>query len=353
MSKKATKAKKVDQFLTEAANNFVRFCITIPRKVMTQQVDKATQKTVLELLAENGEVMAGIDFNIKLFGPHQDDFKKACIAPGAKLRNFIYDNTFEYQKPARLVPVLRVPTLFPEMEEQARLANESLEAFMPHYEAYCEAGRKAADHNVAKAGIKISHLLRYPTADEFKAAFQIEISEPEEVGPTDMARFDLPAGLASKYAAQGLARFEDRMEEVKTVAIKAARDAMARCETQLGKPDGILYQTLVDEARRTAQMLLDMNAGFETDTGLKTVSEPILEKVAQHADVEVLRNSATDRKAALRAATAVNKKLGQYQRKAAKPVSKPVSKPAPNMPAKASGNVAGAGLVANLPGVRL
>ena len=315
-----------DAFILSAAAHFMRLSIVIPRKEMNQKLPKTVQDFILAKLALEGTPQSGVDFNIQLFGDKQKEFKKACIAPGAALRNFLYDNSYAGDGSDRIVHVLRVIDLYPALEAMKAVAVSKFNAFLPHYDEYCDRGRAVVDHNFPFVfeGKRISEYLDYPTKAEFKRSFEIELGAPMPVAGGDMSKLSIPADLASKWAGQAAGKFVSQLDAIREVAIKTATTAMARCVAQFGPNGKRIHETVITEARHAAMMLREMADGVAPrDIRLITLADDIDKHIGSIKDVETLKTTEGARDKAAKAARSVQSKLRQISKEAPPVVSAP------------------------------
>lgn len=367
MTKKAPAKKAVKKaaasFAEKAANSFMTMEIGLGKKTMTQVLPKAVRNLAIAEMArgkhrtETDENQA-VDLIAKLFGPHHEDFKKMVLAPRAALRTLAYEITLalsqgEGQKRGpRLVAVTRVPEVISKLAALKKAADDAFEAFMPDYDRFCDAGKRAIDHKMPFSvnGRPVSALLKYPSAEDFRAAFYIRIGAPKPLATLDMSRYaSMPADLAAEIADANAAELTAVLESAKAQAIEGAKKLVDRVAQQLGKGGERLFPSLITEAQATAQVLKDMCEGYDFDVSLMTAADSIQASIGDVTSTKVWKDDPIARRNSLRAAQQASKVLGKAAKVAAKK-SQPVKPAAKNKSGAAKSNVVMGGMLADLIG---
>lgn len=360
-----TAVKTSPSFAEKAANSFMTMEIGLGKKTMTQVLPKSVRDLAIAEMAR-GEFRAASDDNkavamqAMLFGPHHEDFKKMVLAPRAALRTMAYEITLALSqgdgqmRGPRLVAVTRVPEVITKLAGLKKAADEAFENFMPDYEKFCEAGKRAIDNKMPFRvnGMPVSCLLKYPSADEFRAAFYIRISPPKPLATLDMSRYaSLPAGLAAEIAEANAAELTATLESAKSQAIEGAKKLVDRVAQQLGKGGERLFPSLITEASSVAQVLMDMCEGYDFDVSLMAAAESIQKSIGAVASTKVWKDDPIARRESLRAAQQASKVLGKAAKVAAKKqTAPPPNKVAGNKSATNNGGLVMGGMLADLVG---
>ena len=360
-AKKAAPAKTgTESFVEKAANSFMTMEIALGKKTMTQVLPKAVRDLAISKMAASGHKVendenGAVDFIAKLFGPHHTDFKKMVLAPRAALRTLAYEITLSLTQAEgqtrgpRLIAVTRVPEVISKLAKLKVAADAAFEEFMPDYDRFCEAGKRAIDHKMPFSvnGKPVSSILKYPSAEAFRAAFYISISAPKPLASLDMSRYaSMPAALAAEIADANAKEMVAVLENAKTQAIDAAKKLVDRVAKQLGKGGERLHSSLISEAQATAQVLKDMCEGYDYDVSLMAAAEQIAATIGAVASTKVWIDDPIARRDSLRVAQSAGKVL----KKAAAHQAKKMAAPAVNKsPDKASGLVMG-GMLSDLLG---
>lgn len=355
-----TKAKtdNRDKFVTTAAGAFMLIDVSIGKRTMQQRLPKTVEEQVLRILAAKGELEPGVmSLPINLFGPHHTDFLSQVVAPRNKLRTYVYEATLPFsvsegqKRGPRLIPVARVPEFLQTVAKLVKAAEDALAGFMRSYDLYCEAGCKAADHNVRVSGVRASKYLKYPDAKAFRESFYISISPPRPLPAFDLERFgSLPADLAAQIADANNSVLAEQLEVAKVAAMEQAQAQMDTVVKQL-RDGKRLHSSLITNSRAAARMLRDMVAGYDNDPRLLALADLIDQKIGSVADVEVWKNHDGMRDASIKAATTVSAGIRDYrkaveaERKAA--AAKVKAKPAASNKSAATGAFVG-GVMADL-----
>jgi hypothetical protein len=332
------------KFVETAAANLMTIDVSIGKKSMVCKISGAVRSDILGKLAAQGEVLEGTDLTFGLFGPHQADFNLQVVAPRNKVRTYIYENTLPMTgSTRRIVPVSRLPQFLKDVAALVDRADAAMAAFMPHFDTYCEAGRKAADHNVRKSGVRVSEHMKYPSKAAFKDAFYIRITPPAPLPAVDLSKLGaLPADLAGQIADANAALLADQLTGAKAAAMDAARAQMDTVVKQLEKGER-LFPSLIENSKRVARMLREMTESYDRDPALLALADLIDAKIASVKDTEVWRNSPEIRKESVKAARTVVKGIKDLQKTATKD-AKAAAKPK----GKGKGKVIVGGLLGDL-----
>lgn len=321
-------------FIETASNNFMLVQVTVRKWKGVHQLKKGSAKAAEDAKA-NPESFRGY---VNMLGSNQKALKDV-IAKFDAVRTYLRENSLPFsdagegqqRRGDRLIAVANVPEVLSKMGELKSEAYAELDAFLPEYDRLRDF---AIQHDLGDWRNEVS----YPTADEVRGMFAASVTPPKPIPMCDMSALNLPAGLAADIAARHEAALSAQLEGAKDAAIDGARDHMANVEKQL--TDGKrLWQSLIDNAKRHATLLRGMVQGYDNDPRVLQIADLIDEQIGSIGNIEKVKNSATLKATAIRAAQTAHKTLDA--------VSKSTSTAKPVAPA-ASTVVMGDSLLADL-----
>jgi hypothetical protein len=315
-----------EAFVENAANNFLRFRVHGGSKGMTKTLSERKREQILSQCAAAGmpaEAMAGIDFNVKLFGSKHKEFYQACKAPTALLRNTVYRESFALAPHAegrsgqadRMVLAIELSKKWPRWEALRDSARASFESFMPYFKQYCEIGRREADQYFQQFGVTISDELIYPTEAEFRAAFHCDLEDPTALEAGDLSRFGaaIPADMAARVSANSIGTLADKLDGAKAVLVESVQKYLNRLTDQLA-PGKKVYDTLLEDGLHWAAMCESFASSYDGDTFLMASAKQI-RTICNVPDAQIWRDDEGKREASRNAALGLSKKVKQSQRK--------------------------------------
>ena len=331
---KAKELTDTKAMLTGIANSFWIQHKSIGKSSMVVQVPADMKKAIVAKLKREGRE-AFANFSVPIFGPHHARFLKLVVAPRAAINTF-YDSATTTFAPTGngvgnrrgpcLIPVERYMDITTKSDALVKAADEHMDDFMGDYETMIEDGIHAA--NDTFAGFGLGDYFRsngkIPTAREFRARFYIDIPEPEPLAVFDLERYknaSIPVAKMNRIAASNLSALAAKMDGAKTEAINNAREVAEKVADQLSALAGgsrknskgdeykgaRLSPSLISKAKQAAQILDDLNQGFDFDPQLKTVADVMRDKIANVDSTEVWKTSPSAAAESLRAAKAATK----------------------------------------------
>ena len=292
-------------FIETASNNFMLVQVTVRRWSGVQQLKSGSAKAAQQANANPDAAR----MYVNLLGSHHADLKQVS-AKFAAIRTYLYEHTLPFsdagegqqRRGDRLVAVANVPEVLSKLGELKSEAYAALDAFLPEYDRLREF---AIQHDLGDWRNEVS----YPTADEVRSMFAASLTPPQPIPMCDMSALNLPAGLAADIAARHEAALSTQLEGAKDAAIDGARDHMANVEKQLTEGKR-LHQSLIDNAKRHATLLRGMVQGYDNDPRVLQIADLIDEQIGSIGNIEKVKNSATLRATAIRAAQTAHKTLG-------------------------------------------
>jgi len=292
-------------FIETASNNFMLVQVTVRRWSGVQQLKQGSAKAAEQANA-NPEAFRGY---VNLLGSHHADLKQVS-AKFAAIRTYLYENTLPFsdagegqqRRGDRLVAVANVPEVLSKLGELKSEAYDALDAFLPEYDRLRDL---ALRFDMGEWKREVS----YPTCDEVRGMFAASLTPPQPIPVCDMSGLNLPAGLAADIAARHEAALSTQLEGAKDAAIDGARDHMGNVEKQLTEGKR-LHQSLIDNSKRHASLLRGMVQGYDNDPRVLQIADLIDEQIGSIGNIERVKNSATLRATAIRAAKTAHKTLG-------------------------------------------
>jgi hypothetical protein len=293
-------------FIETASNNFMLVQVTVRKWKGVHQLKKGSAKAAEDANA-NPESFRGY---MDMLGSHQQSLKDV-ISTFDAVRTYLRDNSLPFsdagegqqRRGDRLIAVASVPEVLSKLGELKSEAYAALDAFLPEYDRLREF---AVQHDLGDWRNEVT----YPSADEVRSMFAASVTPPKPIPTCDMSALNLPAGLAADIAARHEAALSTQLEGAKDYAIAEARDHMGNVEKQLTKGER-LHQSLIDNAKRHAALLRGMVQGYDNDPRVLAMADLIDEQIGSIGNIEKVKNSATLRASAIRAAQTAHTTLGQ------------------------------------------
>ena len=298
---------------------------------MTKTLSKRKREQILSKCSAAGmpaAAMAGIDFNVKLFGSKHKEFYQSCMSGIALLRNTVYRESFALAPHAegrsgqadRMVLAIELSKKWPRWEALRDSARASFESFMPYFSQYCEIGRREADQYFQQFGVTISDELTYPSEAEFRDAFHCDLEDPVPLEAADLSRFGaaIPAEMAARVSANRVGLLADKLDGAKAVLVQSVQEYLDRLTKQL-EPGKKVFDTLLEDGLHWAAMCESFAASYDGDTFLMASAKQI-RTICNVPDAQIWRDDDGKREASRNAAMGLSKKVKQsQQRKPVKP----------------------------------
>lgn len=249
---------------------------------------------------------------VNMLGSSQTHLKQVQ-ALYTKVRTYVYDMTQStasgdggrQKRGDLLIPTVAVADVYAKLTSLQADAEAELEKFLTQYDMFVERA-KGELKNWATEGRE------YPSVDEVRAAFYIEVSPPRPLSPVNVAQLrnaNIPTKLAEKLAAQSVAEVNTQLEAAKTNTLQAATEHLTKVATQL-RTGKRLHQSLIDNTKVHGQFLAELAKALG-DPRIETVAEKIINEVANVKTTEQWKNSYWKKADARKAAESAVKVLSQ------------------------------------------
>jgi len=296
-----------------AANAFMLLGITVRFYTGTTKLVDAAKRAE----ESAGATDTGARMYINALGAHHNELKYV-IGKYQKVRTYLYLATLSFsqaeegqqKRGKRLAPVTRVPEILNQLSVLKKEAVDALNDLLPNWDHLCNIA-------ASRAGM-FRDEMRFPSAEEVRGKFSIQIAVPECIEPVDMSRFgSLPAALANEIAEARNASLTFQLEGAKTEAMNAAKSHMDVVAKQL--TDGVrLSETLVSLSTLHSQTLRDMVTGYDNDPRIIAMADRIDAEIA-NCTTAVWKDSAYARYKSRDAARVISKGLTAMTKPAAVP----------------------------------
>ena len=241
---------------------------------------------------------------VDILGPHHSHLK-AVIARFTAIRTYIYEVSQPLadgpgqKRGDLLVPTSQVPTVLATLKRLKAEAFSELETFLAGYDIWAEDAKLRLGDWVAGK--------HYPTPDEIRRRFYVEVRPPMPLQIADASKINLPAGLAEEIAAQSVNRVTRQLESAKQATVEAAEEHFARLVKQLTHGER-LHQSLINAAKQHAVFLGELGTALG-DPRLTLIADEVKAKVLNVSDTRQWREFGSRRDAAAKAASKVHKDL--------------------------------------------
>lgn len=297
-------------------------------KITTEVKTKRGADAVQTALSLGKDVPSGA--TVGALGSMTSLAKELVNKPLGANRTYMYNHTLSYERGARLVMVTRVPEVLAAIQENVARVKAGLDEFMPRYEAYYNSTNGRADMGDSQ--------ITLPRPDKVRASAYITVGVPQPIQPCDLAGLSLPAGLAADIAERTNAKHYAAAEAAKNAGMQDLIKELDKVAKQLTTGKRI-HQSVLDNARTASRKVREFTEGYDNDPRVLAIADLIDDRIASIPNVEQVKNNATLREQAVRAAEAGSKTLAE--------VVKGESTTTPAAPA-ASSVVTGDSLLADL-----
>ena len=287
-------------------------------KIRTEVKTKLGAEAVQKALSLGKDVPSGA--TVGALGAMTDSAKSLVNKPLGANRSYMYDYTLAYERGARLVMVPRVPEVLAKIQDNLSAVKAGMDEFMPQYEAYYSSTNGRADMGDSEIAL--------PTPDKVRASVYITVGVPQPIQPCDLTGLSLPAGLAADIAERTNAKHAAAAEAAKDAAMRDLIKELDKVATQLTTGERI-HQSVLDNARNASRKVREFTEGYDNDPRVLEVAEIIDQRISSIPSVELVKNSATLREQAVRAAESGSKSLAQVVK--SKSTATPVAPAASNV----------------------
>ena len=304
----ATK-NSVSDAVKMAAANFMILSVSIGDWKGKKFLIEASEVAVKAAGALKGEVQ------VPLLGDHHEKLM-AVVSAHSKVRT-IFDKLAQPYikgKPEKLCFVTLVPDVLAALEDQAKIASDKLQAFVPMYEQYIEEAMPSH----GRWASEVRRLL--PSKEELEQKFYVRIDVPKPVPAMDMAMYGcVPTDTLGKIVTASNEALALKFEAVKSRTIDDALKAVQTVVTQLSKDQPRMHQSVIEKARIASSQLRHMCDGYDGDTRLADIADIIDSEVLNVDDASKWADSMTKKWGARDAAEKTVKNLKRM--KTAAPVA--------------------------------
>ena len=287
-------------------------------KIRTEVKTKLGAEAVQKALSLGKDVPSGA--TVGALGAMTDSAKLLVNKPLGANRSYMYDYTLAYERGARLVMVPRVPEVLAKIQDNLSAVKAGMDEFMPQYEAYYSSTNGRADMGDSEIAL--------PAPDKVRASVYITVGVPQPIQPCDLTGLSLPAGLAADIAERTNAKHAAAAEAAKDAAMRDLIKELDKVATQLTTGERI-HQSVLDNARNASRKVREFTEGYDNDPRVLEVAEIIDQRISSITSVELVKNSATLREQAVRAAESGSKSLAQVVK--SKSTATPVAPAASNV----------------------
>ena len=297
-------------------------------KIRTEVKTKLGAEAVQKALSLGKDVPSGA--TVGALGAMTELAKALVNKPLGANRSYMYGHTGAYERGERIVMIPRIPEVLCAIQEKTAKVYAGRDEFLPRYEAYYKSTNGRADMGDSQ--------IKLPTPDEVSASIYIKVGVPRPIQPCDLTGLALPAGLAAEIAERTNAKHAAAAEAAKDAMMRDLIKELDKIAKQLTTGKRI-HQSVLDNARLASRKVREFTEGYDNDPRVLEVAEIIDQRISSIPNIEQVKNSATLREQAVRAAEAGSKSLAQ--------VVKSTSTATPVAPA-ASNVIVGDSLLADL-----
>lgn len=275
------------EFVENFRKSMVTMTVSIARKGMTQTLPKDVRDQVIAFCAKAKKPMADVTMIVPLFGDYQQAYKDQVIRPRSVINTY-WDNISiqlgERGKSGvpRGIPSANYINVRAEFDPMVDFANRSLRAFMQDYDRYCEAGRRAANHNFKKVGVEggVSSYMDYPTADEFIASMYIDISDPAPLPELGLGNtLHIPKAVAVEIANRNAKKLGETMKAAQANVFTDVIEQMDHVVKQLSQGKRLSASSLINNSKLLGEKLRDFTACLDRDCRATNIAEDIIRDI--------------------------------------------------------------------------
>ena len=284
-------------------DNLSRSAMILPYsqgKIRTEVKTKLGAEAVQKALSLGKDVPSGA--TVGALGAMTELAKSLVNKPLSANRSYMYEHTLEYERGARLVMVPRVPEVLTKIQDNLSAVKAGMDEFMPRYEAYFNSTNGRADMGDSEIAL--------PRPDKVRASVYINVGVPQPIQPCDLTGLSLPAGLAADIAERTNAKHAAAAEAAKDAAMRDLIKELDKVAKQLTTGKRI-HQSVLDNARNASRKVREFTEGYDNDPRVLEVAEIIDQRISSIPNIEQVKNSATLREQAVRAAEAGSKSLAK------------------------------------------
>lgn len=292
-----------------AANNFVLVSVKVSFWDGKGKLSAAAERAAIKA----GANPRGVEMTSRLLGDFHSNLQEVN-RHFRRPRTYLNSKSIPYamakddgqRRGDKMLHVSRYPKVIGKLQELQATAFESLTQFLANYDQYRS---QALDNDFGAWRSEAERL--FPTAQEVRRKFAIEISDPKPLpvfSEAQQASFNVPASVMAKIVEQSNAAIAAQLEGAKQDQIKTSLDA---CETALKQlTDGKrLSNSIIENVKQEAVKLAEISSGYDNDPRIKAIAKGMAEGIANVTDKDQWRDNAGKKLAAKSAAENAVKNL--------------------------------------------
>ena len=275
------------EFVENFRKSMVTMTVSIARKGMTQTLPKDVRDQVIAYCAKAKKPMADVTMIVPLFGDYQQAYKDRVIKPRSAINTYWDNISIQLGERGRSgvprgIPSANYIKVRSEFDPMVEEANLSLRAFMQDYDRYCEAGRRAANHNFKKVGVEggVSPYMQYPTADEFIASMYIDISDPAPLPELGLGNtLHIPKAVAVEIANRNAKKLGETMKAAQANVFTDVIEQMDHVVKQLSQGKRLSPSALINNSKLLGEKLRDFTACMDADPRITAMADEIIANI--------------------------------------------------------------------------
>ena len=305
----AMQTQSVSDAVKIAANNFVLVNVKVSFWDGMGKLSAAAEKAALKA----GANPDGIEITSRLLGGFHSELAHVN-RHFRKPRTHLNDKSIPYalakddgqRRGDKMLHVSRYPKVIAQLVDLQTVAFDHLGQFLANYDQY---RAQALDNDFGAWRSEAERL--FPTAEEVRRKFAIEISDPKPLpvfSDAQQATFNVPANVMARIVEQSNAAIAAQLEGAKQDQISKSLKA---CETALKQlTDGKrLSNSIIDNVKQEAVKLSEISSGYDNDPRIKSIAKDMAEGIANVTDKDQWRDNESKKLAAKSAAETTVKNL--------------------------------------------
>ena len=267
-------------------------------KIRTEVKTKRGADAVQTALSLGKDVPSGA--TVGALGSMTSLAKELVNKPLGANRTYMYNHTGAYERGERIVMIPRIPEVLCAIQENTAKVMAGRDEFMPRYEAYYNSTNGRADMGDSQ--------IKLPTPAQVSESIYIRVGVPRPIQPCDLTGLALPAGLAAEIAERTNAKHAAAAESAKDAMMRDLIKELDKVAKQLTTGKRV-HQSVLDNARLANRKAREFTEGYDNDPRVLAIADLIDDRIASIPNIEQVKNSATLREQAVRAAEAGSKTL--------------------------------------------
>lgn len=305
----AMQTQSVSDAVKIAANNFVLISVKVSFWNGQAKLSAAAEKAAAKAGANPDgtrmykDLLGGFHGKLKEVNTH---FRKLRTVLDSVSIPYAMAKDDGQRRGDKMLHVSRYPKVIAQLVDLQTVAFDHLAEFLANYDQYRS---QALDNDFGTWRSEAERL--FPTAEEVRRKFAIEISDPKPLpvfSDAQQATFNVPANVMARIVEQSNAAIAAQLEGAKQDQIKTSLEA---CETALKQlTDGKrIHQSVIDNVKQEAVKLSEISSGYDNDPRIKSIAKDMAEGIANVTDKDQWRDNETKKLAAKSAAETTVKNL--------------------------------------------